>query len=70
MKGQIIPYHVKRAQRVVDWDWMHCEVELETAEILVMGTVSAGQPIEAIPYHQTISIPKDMVGISYLCPSC
>jgi repressor LexA len=62
MKGHIIPCHVKKAQPVVDWDWMRCEVEPESTEIEVLGTIAAGQPIEAIPYPQTISIPKDMVG--------
>ena len=31
-------------------------------EIPLMGTVAAGQPIEAILTHDTISVPKDMQG--------
>ncbi len=62
MTTKIIPHKAKEDRSVIDWDWMRCEVETEPAEIPVMGTVAAGQPIEALPYHQTISIPKDMVG--------
>ncbi len=62
MIAQIIPYDAKKPRTVIDWDWMYCEVDAESKEIPVMGTVAAGQPIEALPYHQTISIPKDMVG--------
>ena len=62
MNAQIIAYKTKKARPVIDWDWMRCEVEPESAEIEVLGTIAAGQPIEALPYPQTISIPKDMVG--------
>jgi SOS-response transcriptional repressor LexA len=41
---------------------MRCEVEPESAEIAVLGTIAAGQPIEALPCPQTLSIPKEMVG--------
>ncbi len=34
----------------------------EDNEIPLLGTVAAGQPIEAILSHDTISIPKDMQG--------
>src|SRR5687768_274375 len=41
-------------------------VEQETAdesnEIPLLGTVAAGQPIEAILSHDTVSVPKDMQG--------
>ena len=62
MTGKVIPYDAKKSRPVIDWDWIPCEVETESIEIQVKGTVAAGQPIEAIPYPQTISIPKDMVG--------
>ncbi|MBW2108206.1 MAG: hypothetical protein JRI36_06005 [Deltaproteobacteria bacterium] len=62
MSAQIIKYNTKQGQPIFDWDWMRCEIDPEPMEIPVMGTVAAGRPIEAIPYRQTISIPKDMVG--------
>ena len=34
----------------------------EDNEIPLLGTVAAGQPIEAILSHDTISVPKDMQG--------
>ena len=41
-------------------------IEQETAndsyEIPLLGTVAAGQPIEAILTHDTIAVPRDMVG--------
>jgi repressor LexA len=62
MSAKIISWHAKRDRPVFDWDWIRCEIDPEPIEIAVMGTVAAGVPIEAIPYRQTISIPKDMVG--------
>ena len=62
MSGQIIPYKSKKARPIIEWDWMRCEIEPESTEVQVLGTIAAGQPIEAISYPQTISIPKDMVG--------
>lgn len=62
MSAQVIPYKTKKIRPVVDWDWMFCESEAESLEIPVMGTIAAGQPIEAIPDNRTISIPKDMIG--------
>ncbi len=62
MTGKVVPYDAKKSRPVVDWDWIPCEVEADSTEVLVQGTVAAGQPIEALPYPQTISIPKDMVG--------
>ncbi len=62
MTACVIPFAGGKKRPVVDWDWMRCEVETESTEIPVMGTVAAGQPIEAIPDNRTISIPKDMVG--------
>ena len=41
-------------------------IEQETAndsyEIPLLGTVAAGQPIEAILTHDTVAVPRDMVG--------
>lgn len=34
----------------------------ETQEIPLLGTVAAGQPIEAILSHDTVSVPRDMQG--------
>lgn len=34
----------------------------ETNEIPLLGTVAAGQPIEAILSHDTVSVPRDMQG--------
>ena len=34
----------------------------ETNDIPLLGTVAAGQPIEAILSHDTVSVPKDMQG--------
>jgi repressor LexA len=62
MIAKVIPYDEKKPRPVIDWDWIPCKVEAEFTEVQVLGTVAAGQPIEAIPYPQTISIPKDMVG--------
>jgi len=62
MKAQAIPYHAKRSRPVTDWNWMRFENEAECVEIQVLGTVAAGELIEALPYPQTISIPKNMVG--------
>ena len=62
MTGKVIPYETKKTRSVIDWNWIPCEVEAEPVEVEVLGTVAAGQPIEALPYPQTISIPKDMVG--------
>lgn len=38
------------------------EVSSETDEIPLLGAVAAGQPIEAILTHDTVSIPRDMIG--------
>jgi repressor LexA len=62
MGAEIIPYHKKRERSVVDWDWMQCVLDPQSVDVPVMGTVAAGQPIEAIPWHQTVAIPKDLVG--------
>ncbi len=62
MSAEIIAYKTKKVRPVIDRDWMRCEVEPEPTEIEVLGTIAAGQPIGALPYPQTISIPKDMVG--------
>ena len=62
MKAQVIPYEAKKAVPVINWDWTRFEDEVESIEVPLLGTVAAGQPREALPYPQTISIPKDMVG--------
>ncbi|UCG14881.1 MAG: repressor LexA [Deltaproteobacteria bacterium] len=41
---------------------MRFDVLAESVEVPVLGTVAAGHPIEAVPYQQTVSIPKDLVG--------
>jgi len=62
MGAQIIGYEKKKLKPVIDWDWSCFDVVSESTDVLVLGTVAAGQPIEAVPFKQTISIPKDMVG--------
>ena len=62
MKEQVICYHAKKARPVFDWNWVRFENTVESIEIRVLGTVAAGELIEPFPYHQTISIPKNMVG--------
>lgn len=62
MKTQGIQYAAKRTRPVIDWDWMRFQDEVESVDVTVMGTVAAGELIEPLPYHQTISIPKNMVG--------
>ncbi len=47
MRGQVIPYEMKRSRRVIDWEWMRFKVIAESIEIRVLGTVAAGEPIEA-----------------------
>lgn len=62
MGTRIVRHEKKKARPIVEYDWMQFEVVPESLEIEILGTVAAGQPIEAVPYRQTISIPKDMVG--------
>jgi len=62
MGAQIIGYEKKKLKPVIAWDWSCFDVVSESTEVLVLGTVAAGQPIEAVPFKQTVSIPKDMVG--------
>jgi len=62
MKGLVIPRNAKKARPIIDWNWTRFEEAPESIEVAVLGTVAAGQPIEALPYPQTISIPKNMVG--------
>src|SRR5438046_6555474 len=38
------------------------EIANNDNEISLLGTVAAGQPIEAILTHDTISVPRDMIG--------
>ena len=53
---------IKQLETPVDWNWMKFEAVPDSVDVQMLGTVAAGQPIEAVPYRQTISIPKDMVG--------
>jgi len=62
MSAQSMAYQTEEVRPVIDWDWMRCEVAPKAAEVEVLGTIAAGQPVEALPYPQTLSIPKDMVG--------
>ncbi len=62
MKTQGIQYAAKRTRAIIDWDWMRFDDEVESVDVAVLGTVAAGELIEAVPYHQKISIPKNMVG--------
>jgi repressor LexA len=62
MTARVIGYEDKKCRPVIAWDWSCFDVVSESTEVLVLGTVAAGQPIEAVPFRQTISIPKDMVG--------
>ena len=62
MGAKVVTYDEKKSGPVLDWNWMRCDVVAESVEVPLLGTVAAGQPIEAVPYKQTISIPKDMVG--------
>jgi repressor LexA len=62
MRTAFMPYEKKRNLPVIEWDWVELQPEPESAEVPVLGTVAAGQPIEALPYHETVCIPKDMVG--------
>ncbi len=62
MKAQVIAYEAKKARPIIEWNWTRFEDEVESIEVPLLGTVAAGQPIEALPYPQTITIPKNMVG--------
>lgn len=62
MKARVIPHESRKDRRIIGWDWMRFSAGAESIEVPVLGTVAAGQPIEALPYPQTVSIPKDMVG--------
>jgi len=62
MGTQVLPHGRKQARAVIDWKWLRLDVVADSVDVDVLGTVAAGQPIEAVPYRQTISIPKDMVG--------
>ncbi|MBW2259533.1 MAG: repressor LexA [Deltaproteobacteria bacterium] len=62
MSQLVTLYEKKKRSTLIDWEWMGSEVEAESIEIPVFGIVAAGQPIEALSYSQTVSIPRDMVG--------
>ena len=62
MGTEIVSYEKKKVNPVIDWNWVRLDVLADSVDVDVLGTVAAGQPIEAVPYRQTISIPKDMVG--------
>ncbi|MFZ5586207.1 MAG: transcriptional repressor LexA [Thermodesulfobacteriota bacterium] len=38
------------------------EIDLNEVEVPLLGTVAAGQPIEAVPEELTVSIPATMLG--------
>jgi repressor LexA len=38
------------------------EIDLEEVEVPLLGTVAAGQPIEAVASEECVSIPRDMLG--------
>jgi repressor LexA len=61
-RAQVLPYEKKKSRPTVDWNWGRLEVVPESVDVPIFGIVAAGQPIEAVPSRQTISIPKDMVG--------
>jgi repressor LexA len=62
MNAQIISYNAKKHTPVIDLDWMAIQVSSAAVEIPVMGTVAAGEPIEAISYSETLRVPEDMIG--------
>lgn len=62
MKVYVTADSAKRSRPIVDWEWMGSDMEGEFVEIPVFGIVAAGEPIEALSYPQTVTIPKDMVG--------
>ena len=39
-----------------------CEIELDEVEIPLLGTVAAGEPIEAVAQEESIAIPANMLG--------
>jgi repressor LexA len=49
--------NVSRGIELVDRD-----VANEGYEIPLLGTVAAGQPIEAVLTHDTVAVPRDMIG--------
>lgn len=38
------------------------EIDIEEAEVPLLGIVAAGAPLEAVTEDRTVSIPKDMLG--------
>jgi len=62
MGTRIVTYEKQKVRPVADWNWVRLDVVADSVDVDVLGTVSAGQPIEAVPCRQMISIPKDMVG--------
>src|SRR5262249_16320418 len=38
------------------------EISSDDSELPLLGLVAAGQPIEAVLSHQTVSVPRDMIG--------
>lgn len=49
--------HISRGLEIVKQESSHDEGELP-----LLGLVAAGQPIEAVLTHETVSVPRDMVG--------
>lgn len=62
MKVHPSAHNGTKTRPVIDWEWMLGEAEAAFVDIPVFGIVAAGQPIEALPCPQTVSIPKHMVG--------
>src|SRR5688572_24854578 len=54
--------HVSRGIQIVEQQPPPPESTDESNEIPLLGTVAAGQPIEAILSHDTVSVPRDMQG--------
>jgi repressor LexA len=61
MGARLLPFH-KKARPIVDWNWTLIDPVAGSVEIAVLGTVAAGKPIMAVPYRQSISIPKNILG--------
>jgi len=53
--------NVSRGIQIVE-EQQQQEAPDESQEIPLLGTVAAGQPIEAILSHDTVSVPRDMQG--------
>jgi repressor LexA len=54
--------NVSRGIQIVEQQQEATDESNESNEIPLLGTVAAGQPIEAILSHDTVSVPRDMQG--------